>query len=174
MSIWTYADWITPVDPSSRLTLGEGQTPLVKSRSIGPDAGLNSLYFKLESTNPTGSFKDRFAAAAVSHMLQSGRSECIATSSGNTGAALAAYTAAAGIRCRIAIGESAPAGKLTQMMAYGADIFKVRGFGLDPDVDRRSFQALKRLARGPGRALQVSAYVLSPDGMRGVGATRRL
>ncbi len=168
MSIWQYADLITSIDPANRITLGEGNTPLVKSRRIGPEAGLSNLYFKLEGTNPTGSFKDRFAAAGISHMLQTGASEIIATSSGNTGAALAAYAAAAGIKCRIAIAETAPLGKLTQMLAYGADIFKVKGFGLDPDVDKRTFQALKKLANQPGRALQVSAYVFSPEGMCGV------
>ncbi len=168
MSVWKYADWITPVEPANRISLGEGQTPLVRSRKIGPNAGLDNLYFKLESTNPTGSFKDRYAAAAISHMLQTGKSECIATSSGNTGAALAAYSAAAGTRCRIAIVEPAPREKLSQMLAYGANIFKVRGFGLKPDIDRRIFQALRKLARKPGRVLQVSAYVFSPQGMCGV------
>lgn len=168
MSIWKYADWITPIDPANRITLGEGQTPLVRSRRIGPEAGLEQLYFKLEGTNPTGSFKDRFAAAGISHMLQTGRTECIATSSGNTGAALAAYTAVAGIRCRIAIVEPAPLGKLSQMMAYGADIFKVKSFGLDPDVDRGTFLTLKKIAQQPRHALQVSGYVFSPEGMCGV------
>src|SRR5690606_29743682 len=127
--------------------------PLVPSRRIGPQAGLTNLYFKLEGTNPSGSFKDRFAAAAISHMLQTGSRECIATSSGNTGAALAAYAAAAGLKCRVAIAEAAPLGKLSQMLAYGADIFKVRGFDVDPDVDRRTFQTLKKLAKQPGRSL---------------------
>jgi len=168
MSIWTYADRIAPVEPACRLTLGEGQTPLLRSRRIGPAAGLSDLRFKLEGTNPTGSFKDRFAAAGISHMLQTGATECIATSSGNTGAALAAYCAAADIRCRIALVEPAPLGKLSQMLAYGADIFKVRQFGLDPDVDRRTFQTLKRLARRKDHMLQVSGYVFSPEGMSGV------
>lgn len=168
MSIWQYADWITPVEPQHRITLGEGNTPLVRSRSIGPSAGLTNLYFKLESTNPTGSFKDRFAAAAVSHVLQTGASEIIATSSGNTGASLAAYAAAAGITSSIAIAEAAPLGKLSQMLAYGAGIYKVERFGLDPDVDKRVFQALKQMGRQPGRALQVSGYVFSPEGMTGV------
>ncbi len=168
MSLWKYADWITPVDIANRVSLGEGDTPLIRSRKIGPEAGLENLFFKLEGTNPTGSFKDRFAAVAISHMQQTGANECIATSSGNTGAALAAYSAAAGIRCRIAIVEPAPLGKLSQMLAYGADIFKVRQFGLDPDVDRRTFYGLKKLARGKGRALQVSGYVFSPEGMSGV------
>ena len=168
MSIWQYADLITPVGPVNRITLGEGNTPLVKSRRIGPKAGLKNLYFKIEGVNPTGSFKDRFAAAGISHMLQTGAHEIIATSSGNTGAALAAYAAAAGFRCRIAVVETAPLGKLSQMLAYGAEIFKVKSFGLEPDVDRRTVHALKKLASHPGRALQVSAYVFSPEGMCGV------
>jgi threonine synthase len=168
MSVWKYAEWITPVDVANQVSLGEGDTPLVRSRKIGPEAGLNNLFFKLEGTNPTGSFKDRFAAVAISHMQQIGAHECIATSSGNTGAALAAYSAAAGIRCRIAIVEPAPLGKLSQMLAYGADIFKVRRFGLNPDIDRRTFYGLKKLAGRKGRALQVSGYVFSPEGMRGV------
>ena len=168
MSVWKYADRITPIEPGNRISLGEGQTPLVRSRKIGPNAGLDNLYFKLEGTNPTGSFKDRYAAVAISHMLQTGKSECIATSSGNTGAALAAYSAAAGTRCRIAVVEPAPTEKLAQMLAYGAGIFKVRGFGLNPDIDRRTFQALRKLARKPGRVLEVSAYVFSPQGMCGV------
>lgn len=168
MSIWQFADLITPIEPANRITLGEGNTPLVKSRRIGPDAGLTNLYFKLEGSNPTGSFKDRFAAVGISHMLQTGAREIIATSSGNAGAALAAYAAAAGIKCRIAIAEAAPLGKLSQMLAYGADIFKVKGFGLDPNIDTRTFQLLKKLAKQPGRVLQVSAYVFSPEGMCGV------
>ena len=88
MSIWRFADWIEFVPPEARLTLGEGETPLVRSRQIGPEAGLPNLYFKLETTNPAGSFKDRFGAAAISHMQAEGQDRCIATSSGNTGSAV--------------------------------------------------------------------------------------
>lgn len=168
MGIWKYANWLTPVDPENRVSLGEGDTPLVRSRRIGPEAGLANLHFKLEGTNPTGSFKDRFAAAAVSHMLQTGSGECVATSSGNTGASLAAYAAAAGVRCRIAIAEAAPLGKMMQMLAYGSDVFRIKGFGLDPVIDRRTFQALKKLSKKPGCSLQVSGYVFSPEGMTGM------
>jgi len=168
MSIWHWADRITPVSAENRVTIGEGNTPLVRSRSIGPSLGLPSLYFKLESTNPTGSYKDRFAAAAMSDMCQQGRTACIATSSGNTGAALAAYCAAADIRCRIAVVETAPAEKLKQMMAYGADIFRVRGFGLDPKITADTFARLQQLGAGDGSPLQISAYTYSPNGMTGV------
>lgn len=166
--IWQWAESLAPVPAEHRLSLGEGGTPLVPSRSIGPKAGLTRLFFKLESTNPTGSYKDRFAAAAISHMRAEGKTECLATSSGNTGAALAAYCAAAGLRCRIAVVETAPAGKLRQMLAYGAEILRVRGFGLDPDVTRQTFTTLQQLGTAPHRALQISAYAFSPAGMSGV------
>lgn len=151
-----------------RLSLGEGDTPLVRSRHIGPAAGLPRLFFKLETGNPTGSYKDRFAAAAISHMLERGESACIATSSGNTGAAVAAYCATARIRCRIAIVEGAPSGKLRQMLAYGAELRRIRGFGIDPAVTASVFSVLDQLGKRPGHALQISAYAHSPLGMMGV------
>jgi threonine synthase len=168
MSIWRFADLIASVPAEARVSLGEGNTPLLRSCSIGPAAGLQHLYFKLETGNPAGSYKDRFAAAAVSGMRAQGKTRCIATSSGNTGAALAAYSAAAGIKCRIAIVETAPESKLRQMLAYGADIFRIRGFGLDPDVSAGAFQHLQRMAGRADSALQISAYTYSPIGMTGV------
>src|SRR5690606_22501691 len=138
--IWHWAERLESApSPASRISLGEGGTPLVLSRRIGPGAGLSRLFFKLESVNPTGSYKDRFAASAVSWMLERGVRECLATSSGNSGAALAAACAAAGIRCRLAIVETAPPAKLRQMLAYGAELFRVRGFGIDPETTRRTF-----------------------------------
>ena len=168
MSIWRWADWIDSVPAAAQIALGEGETPLLRSRTIGPRHGLANLYFKLETTNPAGSFKDRFAAGTVSHMLANNKTLCIATSSGNTGSALAAYCAAAGIKCRIAIVETAPTGKLRQMMAYGADIFRVRGFGLDPSVTAQVFERLCKIAEHPETALQISAYVYSWSGMTAV------
>ena len=168
MTIWRWADWIDPVAEEDRITLGEGSTPLIRSHAIGPQAGLRHLFFKLESANPTGSFKDRFAAAAISHMRANGRSRCLATSSGNTGSAVAAYAAAAQIDCRIAVVETAPQGKLQQMMAYGAQVFRVRGFGLDPALSVGTFKTLQRLGQQPDAALQISSYIYSAPGMTGV------
>jgi len=169
MSIWRFAEHYSPeISKETHLSLGEGNTPCVQSRSIGPAAGFDQLYFKLESVNPSGSYKDRFAALAVSHMMAEGQHTCLATSSGNTGAALAAYCAAARIRCRIAVVETAPVAKLQQMMAYGAEIEKVQGFGLDPDVTRRVIECIEEKAQQTGFALQVSAFRWSPLGMQGV------
>ncbi|MEZ6035352.1 MAG: pyridoxal-phosphate dependent enzyme [Planctomycetaceae bacterium] len=168
MTIWRWADLIESVPESARLTLGEGDTPVMRSRRIGPTAGLQKLYLKLEHGNATGSYKDRFAFAAVSHMLAKGQRKCIATSSGNTGAALAAYCAAAGIECRIAIVEGAPLGKLSQMMAYGAKIARIKKFGTDAATTTEVLAKLQRLGQRPDSAMQISAFFYSPLGMSGV------
>jgi threonine synthase len=168
MSIWRWADWLAPIPPAARITLGEGNTPLLRSRSIGPKAGLRNLFIKLETVNPSGSYKDRFAVTAISHLRGTGRTRCLATSSGNTGAALAAYCAAAGLACEIAIVETAPADKLKQMLAYGATLYRVRGFGLDPNITQRVFNHLERSGKRPDTLLLVSAYRYAPEGMTGV------
>jgi threonine synthase len=168
VSLWRWPDLAALVPAAARVSLGEGETPLVRSRRIGPSLGLSNLAFKIESANPTGSYKDRFAAMAISLMTARGQKRCIATSSGNTGAALAAYCAAAGIACQVAIVETAPVGKLRQMLAYGADLYRVRGFGLDAGITARTFATLQRRAEQPDAALQISAFHYSPDGMRGV------
>lgn len=168
MSIWRWADRLDPIPAHARVTLGEGDTPVVRSRRIGPAAGLDHLYFKLEFANPTGSYKDRFAAAAVAHMVAAGQTRCVATSSGNTGSALAAYCAAAEIGCLVAVVEAAPDGKLQQMLAYGARLVRVRGFGFDPAVTARVLRTIERLGAAPGSATQISAHAFSPLGMAGV------
>lgn len=168
MSIWQFHDLIVPVAEEHRVSLGEGNTPLIRSRRIGPAAGLSNLWFKVETSNPAGSFKDRMGAAAISHMLSTGKTRCIATSSGNTGSALSAYCAAAGIECHIAVVETAPESKLHQMMAYGANVFRVRGFGLDPELTAKTFARLETIASRPDSAMQVSSYIYSAEGMTGV------
>lgn len=168
MSIWQWEKLLDAPPPDYRVTLGEGRTPLVGSRRIGQAHDLRRLSFKLESSNPSGSYKDRFAASAISHMLAAGQSHCIATSSGNTGAALAAYCAAAGIDCRIAIVETAPSAKLQQMFCYGAHLMRVEGFGIDPTTTSRTFEWLSEAAAHPQAALQISAFKYSPLGMSGV------
>ena len=168
MSIWRWSEYWNSPPESNQISLGEGNTPLLRSRRIGPAVGINNLWFKLETGNPSGSYKDRFAAAAISHMIAEGQKTCIATSSGNTGAALAAYCAAAKIRCHISVVEAAPDAKLLQMRAYGAEVIRVPGFGLNPEITSQTFDGLLEQGGSPGHALQISAYRYSPKGMAGV------
>lgn len=166
--LWRFAKYLDTVPEHARQTLGEGNTPVIRSRRLGPAAGLKNLFFKLETANPTGSYKDRFACAAISDMVANGKTHVIATSSGNTGASLAAYSALAGITCEIAIVEKAPEGKLKQMLAYGAKLFRIRGFGLDSVISKRVVECLQELSKRPQAQMQISAFAHSPVGMTGV------
>jgi threonine synthase len=150
-----------------RVTLGEGNTPLVESVRIGDSLGVR-LFFKMEMCNPSGSYKDRFAAAEVEGFLRRGVRACVATSSGNTGAALAAFTARYRIACAILVNEAAPQGKLQQMLGHGARVFRVKEFITSPGVTSRVYQHLRKMAEENFIPLVVSAYRYCPEGMKGV------
>ncbi len=110
------------------ITLGEGDTPLVKSTRLGKEVGCEELYFKLEGCNPTGSFKDRGMVVAVAKALEAGTEAIMCASTGNTSASAAAY----GGRCSLSTIVLVPkgdvaTGKLAQAMAYGARILAVNG-----------------------------------------------
>lgn len=145
-----------------KLTLGEGNTPLVASARIAP-----ALSFKLEYTNPTGSYKDRFIETELSSYATA-PPFVLATSSGNTGASLAAYAARAGFRCLICAHPEAPVGKVTQMRAHGATVVRIPGFSVDADITAAVFAELDRWRRAHGVPLVVSAYRYCPVGMAGV------
>lgn len=166
--IWKYSHLLPQIEESCKLTLGEGGTPLVRSKRLGPVMGLDNLYFKLEMLNPSGSYKDRFASIAVSDLLQKKIKFCLATSSGNTGAALAAYCAAADIKCFLMVVDGAPEGKMKQMQVYGCETMMVRGFGTDVRVSKDIMGQLKDIAESHRTIIQISAYLYSPVGMNGV------
>lgn len=156
------------MNEKAQLTLGEGNTPLIRSKRIGQLLGMDQLYFKLEQLNPTGSYKDRFAAMAVSGLQAKEASFFLATSSGNTGAALAAYAAAAGMQCFLAIVDGAPSGKISQMGIYGAQLFMIRDFGITEAVTTGLMEALATLAAHYHTRVEISAYKYAPVGMAGV------
>ena len=113
--------------PSSPVTLGEGDTPVVRLANIGRRLGMGQLYAKLEFLNPTGSFKDRGSAVMVSALRSGGIRSAAEDSSGNAGASVAAYCAQAGIEATIFAPASAPPMKLQQIGFYGARVVKVGG-----------------------------------------------
>jgi threonine synthase len=113
--LWRYASLLPPVDASARVTLGEGGTPLLGSR------------YKLEHLSPTGSFKDRGACVVASCLVQMGVARAVVDSSGNAGAAMAAYLAAAGISAVVFAPADASPAKLRQIAAYGARLELVEG-----------------------------------------------
>lgn len=143
-------------------------TPCLPSVRLGPD-----LWFKLELCNPTGSYKDRFILREMERITAAGAKTVIATSSGNTGAALAAYSARAGVRCLIVVNPHAPQGKVAQMRAHGATVIRVPDFTTDPAVTGHVMAALRRCSETRGIPLVVSAFRYCPYGMEGVSEISR-
>jgi threonine synthase len=120
-SLWRYAAALA-VSGEPRISLGEGWTPLVPRNWQGA-----RIHFKLESQMPTGSFKDRGTAVMLNHLLEVGVGPIHEDSSGNAGASIATYAAAAGIPCRIYVPAAAPRAKLVQIAASGADVRPIPG-----------------------------------------------
>lgn len=108
------------------ITLRESATPLIKSRKLGRNMGVE-LFLKVEGKNPTGSFKDRGTAVEVSVAREKGAKAIILASTGNMAASCACYAAAAGIPCFILVPEGVPPGKLSQVLAFGGHIVQVKG-----------------------------------------------
>jgi threonine synthase len=116
------------------ITLGEGSTPLVALEAIAADAGGGALFAKLESANPTGSFKDRGSAMVAAAARSANALNLALASTGNAGASQAAYAARAGLRLTVAVPKSTDPGKLWQMRAHGAEIMMVDGDFSDCDA----------------------------------------
>ena len=123
-----YRDFL-PVTPNTPLiTLGEGNTPLVRAHTLEKELGCGELYFKLEGCNPTGSFKDRGMVVAVAKAVESGSSSIICASTGNTSASAAAYGARFGLKTIVIIPRGKIAmGKLAQAIVYDAQIISIKG-----------------------------------------------
>jgi threonine synthase len=120
-SLWRYAAAF-PLSIAEPVSMGEGRTPLVERAYEGARA-----LFKLEWFAPSGSFKDRGASVMISALRQLGVTRLIEDSSGNGGAAIAAYCAAAGMSAKILTPASTQPGKIVQARAYGAEIELVPG-----------------------------------------------
>jgi threonine synthase len=123
-----YADRLPVTPQTPRLTLGEGDTPLMRSRWLERETGIREVWLKVEGMNPTGSFKDRGMVVAVAKALEEGATSVLCASTGNTAASAAAYAARAGLRCAVVLPAGHVAlGKLTQAMMFGARVVAVRG-----------------------------------------------
>ena len=122
-----YREHLPVSDATPVVTLLEGNTPLIRARSLSEKLSLN-LYLKYEGVNPTGSFKDRGMTMAISKALEDGADTVICASTGNTSASAAAYAAKAGLRCIVLIPSGAIAlGKLSQALMHGAQVLAVDG-----------------------------------------------
>jgi threonine synthase len=121
-SLWRYRRFFPFVEQNNIVSLGEGFTPLVKYS--------DKTYMKLESLNPTGSFKDRGSTvliSAIQKLVKSRKGFISEDSSGNAGASMAAYAARAGLKARVYVPETVSGPKFNQIQLYGAQVAKVAG-----------------------------------------------
>jgi len=123
-----YHDFLPVTSATPLITLGEGDTPLVRSRILEKELGCGELYFKVEGCNPTGSFKDRGMVVAVAKAMENNSRSLICASTGNTSASAAAYGARFGLRTIVIIPKGKIArGKLAQALIYDAQVIGIRG-----------------------------------------------
>lgn len=126
--LYKYGEHLPLTDKTPIFSLGEGNTPLVRSRHIEKIIGCQELYFKLEGCNPTGSFKDRGMVVAVAKAMEEGSQSIICASTGNTSAAAAAYAAHSAMPSTVLVPKNAvSAGKLAQTRAYGTNVLMIDG-----------------------------------------------
>lgn len=127
-SIWDYAPLLPILNQDYYVSLGEGSTPLIEASNLFKnDSFTGKIYLKLENLNPTGSFKDRPIAVAISKAKEFGADTIILSSSGNASASAAAYAARAGIKCIVCIPQSTDIGKINQAIAHGATVILIKG-----------------------------------------------
>jgi len=126
-SLWRYREVLPVAQASSIITLGEGFTPLLHARRLGERLGLRNLYLKDESHNPTGSFKARGLALAVSMARELGIEKLAIPSAGNAGGALAAYAARAGMKAVVFMPEDTRLANRLECLLHGAEVVLVPG-----------------------------------------------
>lgn len=128
MLLEQYREFLPVTDNTPRLTLGEGNTPLIHVPRLAAAIGVRELHLKFEGMNPTGSFKDRGMVMAVAKALEGGAKSIICASTGNTSASAAAYAAKAGIEAIVVVPNGKIAlGKLAQALMYGARLMVIEG-----------------------------------------------
>ena len=120
-----FADLLPLASSSYGVTMGEGNTPLIRARNLEKHLGLREIHLKLECCNPTGSFKDRQVSVGVSVARQFGRKSFATISSGNVGNSLAAYAARSGTRAYIWVSRNTEGSKRQQIDVYGSRIFEI-------------------------------------------------
>ncbi|NJE43306.1 threonine synthase [Thermococcus sp. GR6] len=159
-SVWErfYDFW--PVEPNLELSLGEGDTPLIRSK-LGKELGVK-LYLKNETANPTWSFKDRGTFLAMSYAVKVGYKAVGTVSTGNMAASVAAYAARAGLKAKILVSGSASDEKLKAVSVYGADVIRVMG-----DYGRLYFESLE-LGKGLGIYFMNSDNPFRVDGYKSI------
>ncbi len=126
-SMWRYLELLPPSSPESIVTLGETTTPLFHAHRLGRHLGLNSLWFKDESRLPTGSFKARGMAMAITRAKELGVQSVAVPTAGNAGGAMAAYAARAGLSATVLMPTDTPEVNQREARLFGAQVYGVDG-----------------------------------------------
>jgi len=126
-SIWRWFDFFPVEKPSSIVSLGEGDTPLIHASRLGEKMGIPNLYLKNDTVLPTGSLKDRSNSVGISVAREWGVKTAAVMSTGNAAASVAAYAAAAGIESIVMVPKGTAPSKIVQARAYGARVIVVDG-----------------------------------------------
>jgi threonine synthase len=126
-SIWRYRDLLPLEEGGEPITLGEGFSPLIHARNLGTLLGLDNLYLKNDTQNPTGSFKDRVVSVAASWARAHGFDTLACASTGNLANAVAAYAAHAGMRAVVIIPTDLEDAKVAAAAVFGPTLVRVEG-----------------------------------------------
>jgi len=146
------------------LSLGEGNTPVLELSALAKYLDIEMISAKAEWMNPTGSYKDRIAAATIDDALRRGLRGWIGTSSGNGGASMSAYGARAGLPGFLCIAADAPAEKVRSIVPYGTTLLPMTQLGI------AEMDAIRELSSQHRLKLSVTAYRYNPEGMSGAEA----
>ncbi len=144
-SLWRYHELLPLKNLRHTVSMGEGWTPLIKAENLGLMLGHSNIYIKDERQGPTGSFKDRQAAVAVSAMREAGIREAVVASTGNVAIAYSAYCARAGIKLWVFVTSSVPQEKMREAAIYGSEVIKVAGTYDETKQVAAEFAASKNL-----------------------------
>jgi threonine synthase len=126
-TMWRYREWLPLRDGEEPVTLGEGMTPLVRVPSVERALGVDCVWIKDESQNPTGSFKARGMSVAMTRAVLAGATRYTVPTAGNAGVALSAYGARAGAEVRVYAPRSTPPRLLEQVQVHGGDLQALDG-----------------------------------------------
>lgn len=135
--LWKYHELLPVLDRNNIVSLGEGNTPVVQLYTLGESLNISHLWMKDEGMNPTGSFKARGMAVAISKAKEFGVKDVTAPSAGNAGAALAAYAARAGMRAHVFMPTDTPRANIDDALAFGAETVLVNGTISDGSIVQR-------------------------------------
>ncbi len=127
MTIWRWFEFLPIEERAAIVSLGEGYTPLVRSRRLGDELGIPRLLLKNDTVLPTGSLKDRSNAVGLSRAKELRHKTVAVISTGNAAASVAAYAAAAGLESVVMVPEGISPSRVIQARAYGATVVVIEG-----------------------------------------------